>query len=97
MAQSASSVELANLPALRPPAGVVPDLDHPATRAVEAYIGIGVCIGIAVVFILLRLYVKAAITHQWGWDDGEWLKEVGSLVLTITAACVLGFVRQSAT
>jgi hypothetical protein len=23
------------------------------------------------VFVLLRLYVKLAITHMWGWDDGE--------------------------
>lgn len=33
--------------------------------------------GVALIFIVLRLHVKLAITHQWGWDD---------------MSCVIGFV-----
>lgn len=68
--------DYANLPAGAPPPGVMPNFDHPATRAIEAHIGMGICIGVTLVFVVLRLYVKLAITHMWGWDD---------------CACILGF------
>ena len=71
MAQDVSSAGLIDLPVIPPPPGVLPDFDHPPTRALEAYIGMGVCIGVTLVFIVLRFYVKSAVTHQWGWDDGE--------------------------
>ena len=74
MAQDMSSAGLIDLPVIPPPPGVLPDFDHPPTRTLEAYIGMGVCIGVTLVFIVLRLYVKSAITHQWGWDDGEFQK-----------------------
>lgn len=63
--------DYANLPAGAPPPGVMPNFDHPATRAIEAHIGMGICIGVTLVFVVLRLYVKLAITHMWGWDDCE--------------------------
>lgn len=66
-----SPVEYANLPAGVPPVGVLPNFEDPATRAVEIYVGMGICIGITLVFVLLRLYVKVMITHMWGWDDGQ--------------------------
>lgn len=63
--------DYANLPAGAPPPGVVPNFDHPPTRVIEAHIGMGICIGVTLVFVMLRLYVKLAITHTWGWDDCE--------------------------
>ena len=74
MAQRLSPVEYANLPAGTPPAGVLPNFEHGATRAVEAYVVMGICMGITLVLIIVRLYVKFCVTHLWGWDDGEFLQ-----------------------
>ena len=71
MAQQMSPTEYANLPAGIPPAGVLPNFEHLRTRQADAYVGMGICIGVTSMFILLRLYVKLFITQLWGWDDGE--------------------------
>lgn len=53
-----------------PPPGVTPNFDHPQSRTREAYIGIGVCLAVATVVVVLRIYIKLAfIAHMWGWDD----------------------------
>ena len=55
-----------------PPPGVTPNFDHPQSRTIEAHIGMGICIGIAAIFVVLRIYIKlAVIAHMWGWDDCE--------------------------
>ena len=61
----------ANLPADAPPPGVVSNFDHPDSRAIAAHIGMGICMGVTLIFVILRAYVKLAITHLWGWDDCE--------------------------
>ena len=96
MAQAMSPVDYANLPVTSPPAGVLPNLEHPASRAMEAYVAMGICIGITLVFLVLRLYTKLCITHLWGWDDGE-SPCSGHLLwkLRRPVACVLGWVSQT--
>lgn len=64
-----NSSDYLNLPAGKPPPGVTPNFDHPQSRAVEQYVGVGICLGFALIFVLLRLYVKLAIRRWWGWDD----------------------------
>lgn len=71
MTQLMSPAEYANLPASTPPVGVLPNFEHPPTRAIETYVVMGICMGITLVFVLLRLYVKMMITRLWGWDDGQ--------------------------
>lgn len=66
-----SSSSYANLPLGQPPPGIISNFDHAPSRAIEAHIGMGICIGITLVFVLLRFYVKLAITQKWGWDDCE--------------------------
>ena len=73
--QSIDSPNYANVPALAPPPGVVPNFNKPPSRAYEMRIGIGVCIAISSIFLVLRLYVKLAITHAAGWDDCKFLRE----------------------
>jgi len=75
MAQQLSPLDYANLPVAAPPVGVLPNFNDPATRAIEIYIGMGICIGITLFFVVLRLYVKLAVTHMWGWDDGDNLSQ----------------------
>ena len=71
MAQQTSPVDYANLPAGSPPPGVLPNFEHPDSRATEVYVAIGICMSITLIFIILRLYVKLCVTHLWGWDDGK--------------------------
>jgi hypothetical protein len=58
-----------NIPARPPPPGVTSNFDHPQSRAIAAHIGMGICIGITSVLIILRVYVKLTVTKLWGWDD----------------------------
>lgn len=63
--------EYANLPAGTPPPGVVANLDNPPSRALDLYIGMGICIAVTAVLLALRLYAKFIVTHSPGWDDCE--------------------------
>ena len=84
----------ANLPAGSPPPGVVPNLNDPQSRAMDAHIGMGICIGVTSVFVLLRMYVKLAVTHLWGWDDCGSFHAVSRSTLTVVGACLMGFVSH---
>ena len=70
-----NSPNYANLPAGKPPPGVISNFDSPESQAIILYVGVGVSLGITLVFMLLRVYVKLAVTRSWGWDDGESLHE----------------------
>lgn len=87
----------ANLPAGKPPPGVTPNFDHPQSQTARYYIGEGICLGFAFVFVSLRVYVKLTITRAWGKDDGEFF--IRSLLvfskLIALVACLMGFVRHA--
>lgn len=55
------------------PSGLISHPDNPRSWATDIYIALGVCLGIAAIFVVLRLYVKLAITRMKGWDDCEFL------------------------
>ena len=96
MAQQMDPSYYANLPAGTPPPGVTPNLDNPESRAIQAHIGMGVCMGVTLVLVVLRMYVKLAINHLCGWEDCESFERNGHLyMLTAVGACLLGFVRNS--
>ena len=71
MAQQMDPSYYANLPATTPPPGVIPNFNHPPTRAVDAYISMAIFIGITSTLVVLRIYIKLAVTHMWGLDDCE--------------------------
>lgn len=58
------------------PPGVIPNFDHPQSRVIDLRIGLPICLGVALIFVLLRLYVKLAIIKMWNWDDGEFLRKI---------------------
>lgn len=65
-----NSSDYANHPsagALSP--GVMSNLDHSQILATEVHVAIGISMSLTFVFIVLRLYVKFAVTHMWNWDD----------------------------
>ena len=63
--------EYVNLPAASPPPDVVPNFDDPPSRALEMYIGMGICAAVSAFFLALRMYAKFIVTHSIGWDDCE--------------------------
>ena len=70
------SSDYANIPVGKPPPGVISNFDHPQSRAIVEYVGVSICLGFALIFVLLRIYVKLAVTRAWGWDDGELLCDI---------------------
>lgn len=62
---------LADLPLAAPPPNVTPNFEHPQSCAPAAQIGLGICIGIVSIFVVLRLYAKLTIVNNWGWEDCE--------------------------
>lgn len=71
-----TSAVYGNLPVSNPPPGSISNFDHPQTLAIDIFVGVGVCLGLAFAFVLLRLYVRLAVTRTWGWDDCELLHTV---------------------
>lgn len=63
----------ANLPLSAPPPNVTPNFDHPQSSALAAQIGLGICIGIASIFVMLRIYAKLTVVQAWGWEDCEFI------------------------
>lgn len=80
------------------PPGWNVNFDHPPSRTLELKVGLSTCLGIALVFVLLRLYVKLRIIRLWGWEDCELLIYIRPLFLSKLIAigtCFIGFVRHS--
>ncbi len=56
-------------PALKPPPGVVPNPEHPASLARLADIAIGIAIPFVTVFWILRTYARAYLKRVWIFED----------------------------
>lgn len=56
-------------PAATPPTGVTPNFVDPPSKGREIEILDGVFTGLMLLAVLVRLFVRARITKQWGWDD----------------------------
>jgi hypothetical protein len=70
MASTASSSSLPTFtPALKPPPGILPDPDHPASLAHLASITIAICIPLVTVFFLLRSYVRFWVKQLFTLED----------------------------
>lgn len=44
--------------------------------------------------MMLRVYVKLAVKHMWGWDDCESLEIFTCIMLMTVWACLKGFVSK---
>ncbi|KAL8971880.1 MAG: hypothetical protein Q9197_003055 [Variospora fuerteventurae] len=61
---------LSPTPALRPPAGVTPNFDNPASRAPGVIAATAVISAVMLLFVLARVYAKVAYARsQLGWED----------------------------
>lgn len=61
----------ANLPALAPPAGVLPNFNNPKTLT-PSLIGVNATfLALMLVAVAIRIYSRGLIVHALGWDDCE--------------------------
>ena len=60
---------LSNLPALAPPAGVVPNLVNPENQNVICYVSLTICIFVTTLAVMARSYTKAYIVRKMEWED----------------------------
>ncbi|KAK7729249.1 hypothetical protein SLS53_009314 [Cytospora paraplurivora] len=56
-------------PYLRPPAGVIPNPDHPESLAHLADITIGLCLSFVTTFFIARCYVRIFLKRVWIFED----------------------------
>lgn len=64
---------LVNMTLGQPPPGKETNFINPETFKTQAEISMNLCMAVAAVFIILRLYAKISITKMYGWDDGKLL------------------------
>jgi hypothetical protein len=60
---------LANIPALPPPPGVVPNFMNPPTRAHQTQVVSAICLSLMCPLVALRVYCRLVVQHNWGIDD----------------------------
>lgn len=65
-------MDLSNIPAGPLPQGVLrPNFFDPPTKAPTIEALEGIFMGLMLLAVIVRLYVRTAITKQLGWDDCE--------------------------
>lgn len=62
---------LSNIPLLSPPAGVTPNFANPASNIQPFLIVTSVSLGIMLMFVVNRTYVKTFLIRKYSWDDCE--------------------------
>ncbi|KAL1969446.1 hypothetical protein VTN77DRAFT_8884 [Rasamsonia byssochlamydoides] len=68
---TASSAASTFTPALKPPPGVIPNPEHPASLAGKSNLTIGLCVPFITVFFFCRSYVRLFVKRTWIAED--WL------------------------
>lgn len=56
-------------PAISPPPGVMPDMQHPPSLALPMRVVIGLSTALMVLCVGLRAYSRLAVSRNWGVDD----------------------------
>ena len=69
LATASGSQLLANIPALAPPEGVIPDFEHPANHISIAVVWGSIELALMLFFYTIRVYNKCFITKKFTWDD----------------------------
>ena len=56
-------------PAMSPPAGVIPDFDHAPNLDIYVTVTTTLCVIVATLAVLLRMYTKVFILRVLAWED----------------------------
>lgn len=62
---------LADLPGMKPPPGVIPNLIDPPTKGNLNLLCHVACISFSTVCVLIRMYTRIFINRAHGWEDCE--------------------------
>ena len=94
MSSPVPGVPIQDIPALAPPQGVRPNFVNPPSREHELIILEGIFVPLMLLFVSMRLFVRARITKKWGWDDckinSDWVEhEVGAEILQTPVSLLL--------
>lgn len=63
--------DLSKLPGLKPPPGNKPDFQHPGGIGTAIIVINAVFLGLMVICLAARIYVKTCVIRAFWWDDGE--------------------------
>lgn len=66
-----SGIDLSKIPAMTPPAGVIPNFIDPETLAPLAKYIMYITTVLMFLIFCLRVYVRLRVTNSWGADDCE--------------------------
>jgi hypothetical protein len=69
--QLSPTMDLAKIPVLPPPLGVMPNFVNPENRASILIIISTIFLALLLPFVVLRLYTRIWITRTFGLDDGK--------------------------
>ena len=86
--------ELLNGPAGSPPVGVIPNLNDPPDLDTYVILTISVCMTLATVAVLLRMYTKISITRSLAYEDCKWLCPISVMRLIPLDVIVLAWVSN---
>ena len=62
---------LLNGPGLAPPHGVIPNFIHPSGQQGVIIAANAICVAIATISLLIRMYTKVFLVKRYGWEDCE--------------------------
>lgn len=76
-----------NISAIPPPPGVIPNFVDPPTQIIYNHLTIGVCLPITTILVAIRLYTKAFVLKNPGWEDwcslGGWVGFVANCIVLL--------------
>ena len=84
--------ELLNGPAGTPPIGVMPNFDNPPSLEFYLIFTITVCVTLATVVVLLRMYTKIFIIRSLANEDCKLLSSASAMILKPLDVIVLAWV-----
>ena len=83
---------LLNGPAGTPPVGLTPNFNNPPNLDTYVILTICICITLATVTVLLRMYTKIFITRSLAYEDCKWLCSIPVMILIPLDVIVLAWV-----
>ena len=84
--------KLLNGPAGTPPVGVMPNLNDPPNLDTYVILTISICMTLATIAVLLRMYTKILITRSLAYEDCKWLYLISVMILILLDVIVLALV-----
>ena len=66
-----ANIPIQDIPALKPPPGVIPNFDHPYSSACLMLVIIAIALPLMLIFVTLRIYVRLWVKKTWAHEDSK--------------------------